>query len=430
MGGIRLWSDVRRAAGSYHLIMVGAVTPEYRALLPGALLAEPYPEARGPARRTARDWFVDVVFFLFAVGLALLMTAIGLDEGIDEPRVLIDLGLGLLSCLGLWVRRRWPVALCLAMSVVGVWSVSSVGVALVAFFTVAVHRRVVVTLAVGAIGLASGFLFPLLRPEWGSGTFWRDQAWATVIAALVLAWGLVVRARRQLVHSLRDRAHRAESEQQLRVAQARQAERARIAREMHDVLAHRISLLSLHAGALEFRPDAPPDEVARAAGVIRDSAHQALQELREVIGVLRDDPAEDAPDRPQPTLADLPGLVDESRAAGMRVRLDRQVDDLGAVPVAVGRNAYRIVQEGLTNARKHAYGSTVDVIVAGAAGDGLSVEVRNPWPVGVPAGPEIPGTGTGIVGLTERATLAGGRLEHGRTASGDFRLWAWLPWPA
>ncbi|MFD0744120.1 sensor histidine kinase [Phytohabitans flavus] len=409
--------------------MVGAATPEYRALLPSALLAESRPEGR--VRRTARDWFVDVVFFLFAVGLALLITAAGLEQGVDEPRSMIDLGLGLLCCAGLWVRRRWPVTLSLVVSAIGVWSVTSVGAAVVAFFTVAVHRRVVVTLAVGAVGLAGGYLFPLLRPEWATGSYWVEQAWAAVAVALVLAWGLVVRARRQLVLSLRDRAHRAEAEQQLRVTQARQAERARIAREMHDVLAHRISLLSLHAGALEFRPDAPPAEVARAAGVIRDSAHQALQELREVIGVLRaDDLTEDAPDRPQPTLADLPGLVDESRAAGMRVRLDRRVDDLAEVPVAVGRNAYRIVQEGLTNARKHAYGSTVDVIVAGAAGDGLSVEVRNPWPVGVSSEPEIPGAGTGIVGLTERATLAGGRLEHGRTASGDFRLWAWLPWPA
>ena len=410
--------------------MVGAVTPEYRALLPGALLAEPYPEVRGPVRRTARDWFVDSVFFLFALGLALILAAYGLEQDIDEGRILLDLLLGLLCCLGLWVRRRWPVGLTIVVTVAGFWAVTSVGAAVVAFFTVVVHRRIAVALVLGAAGLAGGLIFSVLRPEWNSSPLWVDLVWTVVFSALVLAWGLVVKARRQLVLSLRDRAHRAESEQQLRVAQARQAERARIAREMHDVLAHRISLLSLHAGALEFRPDAPPEEVARAAGVIRDSAHQALQELREVIGVLRDDPADDAPDRPQPTLADLPALVDESRAAGMRVRLDRRVADLGAVPAAAGRNAYRIVQEGLTNARKHAYGSTVDVIVAGAAGEGLSVEVRNPWPVGVPAGPGIPGTGTGIVGLTERATLAGGRLESGRTASGDFRLWAWLPWSA
>ena len=88
-----------------------------------------------------------------------------------------------------------------------------------------------------------------------------------LVTAATVAWGMFVRARRQLVASLRERADRAEAEQQLRVEQARQQERARIAREMHDVLAHRISLLSMHAGALEFRPDAPPEEVARAAGV-------------------------------------------------------------------------------------------------------------------------------------------------------------------
>jgi signal transduction histidine kinase len=294
---------------------------------------------------------------------------------------------------------------------------------------VVVHRRFAVAAPVAAVSAAAGALFPLVRPGWDAGTV-SDQVFGLVITAAVFAWGMFVRARRQLVLSLRERARRAESEQQLRVAQARQAERARIAREMHDVLAHRISLLSLHAGALEYRPDAPPEEVARAATVIRDSAHQALRDLREVIGVLRDDPADDHPDRPQPTLADLPALVDESRHAGMRVRLDRRVTDLGAVPDGVGRSAYRIVQEGLTNARKHAHGTRVDVTVAGTAGDGLTVEVRNPWPVGEQPAVPIPGTGTGIVGLTERASLAGGRLEHGRTPSGDFRLFAWLPWPA
>jgi signal transduction histidine kinase len=408
--------------------MAGAV-PEYRALLPGRLLAELDPDVR-PARRTARDWVVDVLAFLAAIVVLLLLMAASDEEGVTEGVLAIDALLGLVCCVALWWRRRWPVTVCLLVAVVGLYSVTSVGAAGIAFFTVAVHRRFPVAAAMAAFGVAIGLVFPLLRPDWASSLYWIDLVWAVVLSALILAWGMVVRARRQLVLSLRERAVRAESEQQLRIAQARQMERARIAREMHDVLAHRISLLSLHAGALEFRPDAPPEEIAEAAGVIRDSAHQALQDLREVIGVLREGGADDAPDRPQPTLADLPGLIDESRRAGMRVRLDREVPDLAAVPVGVGRNAYRIVQEGLTNARKHAGGSTVDVVVAGAAGSGLSVEVRNPWPVGRAASPAIPGAGTGLVGLTERAGLAGGRLEHGRTATGDFRLWAWLPWPS
>ena len=181
-----------------------------------------------------------------------------------------------------------------------------------------------------------------------------------LVTVVVVGWGLFARARRQLVLSLRERAERLEAEQRLHVEQAREAERRRIAREMHDVLAHRVSLLSLHAGALEFRPDAPPEEIAEAAGVIRASAHEVMQELREVIGVLRE--GEEGTERPQPTLADIPGLVEESRAAGMHVecRLDGDVD----VPAATGRTAYRIVQEGLTNARKHAPAAAVTVTVA------------------------------------------------------------------
>jgi signal transduction histidine kinase len=99
------------------------------------------------------------------------------------------------------------------------------------------------------------------------------------------------------------------------------------------------------------------------------------------------------------------------------------------VPEGVGRNAYRIVQEALTNARKHAQGAAVDVTLDGAAGSGLTVEVRNRLPVGAAAAP-IPGAGTGLIGLSERTSLAGGRLEHGRTPGGDFELRAWLPWPA
>jgi signal transduction histidine kinase len=302
---------------------------------------------------------------------------------------------------------------------------------LIITFTVVVHRPLPVAAAVVGWQVLTSPIYVVIRPD-PALPFWATMVWTLFIIGGVVAWALFVRARRQLVLSLHDRADRAEAEQQLRVDQARQLERTRIAREMHDVLAHRISLLSLHAGALEFRPDAPPDEVAKAAGVIRASAHAALQDLREVIGVLRAEPAgaETAtPERPQPTLGDVPALVAESRAAGVRVDVVDEVVDPAAVPAAVGRSAYRIVQEGLTNARKHAPGAVVTVRVTGGPGDGLAVEIRNRWPVGGPGSP-IPGTGTGLVGVAERVTLAGGRLEHGRDADGDFRLAAWLPWPA
>jgi signal transduction histidine kinase len=208
----------------------------------------------------------------------------------------------------------------------------------------------------------------------------------------------------------------------MRVEQAREAERRRIAREMHDVLAHRISLLGLHAGALEFRPDASPEEIAAAAAVIRASAQAAQRELREVIGVLRE--GGDGTEPPQPTLAQIPALVDESRAAGMRLNCSIDVPD--ELPAALGRTAYRIVQEGLTNARKHAPGAAVEVTIAG--GEQLVVEVVSRRPVGVAAGslaPERPGSG--LIGLAERVGLAGGTLEHGPEAGGDFVLRATLP---
>jgi signal transduction histidine kinase len=234
------------------------------------------------------------------------------------------------------------------------------------------------------------------------------------------------RGRRQTQH---ERQRRAEAEEQLRVEQIRHAERERIAREMHDVLAHRISLLSLHAGALEFHPHASPEEVARAAGVIRASAHQALEDLRAVIGLLRDGTVGDAPEPPQPTLAALPDLLDESRAAGMRLNADLRVADPTAVPEVVGRHALRIVQEALTNARKHAGSAPVDLRIDGGPGQGLTIEVRNPVAVLAAGAAEIPGSGTGLVGLAERAALSGGRLEHGLDERGNFRLRAWLPWP-
>ncbi len=186
---------------------------------------------------------------------------------------------------------------------------------------------------------------------------------------------------------------------------------------MHDVLAHRLSLLSVHAGALEYHPGAPAEEIGRAAGVIRASAHQALQDLREVIGVLR---APEGDPRPQPTLSELPLLVEESRQAGMHI--DYWPGTLPSPPAALGRTVYRVVQEGLTSARKHAPEQAVRVAVTGRPGGGLSVEVRNAVPGGRTAD-AIPGAGQGLIGLAE---LAGGRLEHGRVGT-EFRLAAWLP---
>ncbi|MBM2623060.1 sensor histidine kinase [Actinoplanes sp. LDG1-06] len=408
---------------------MGKLSQEYRWLLPSAL------EASDPGRRSTRDWLVDILVFLVGFGFTLYGT---IDLLRPEPSFLVeqagtptwlvwtDFACATVAAVGLWFRRtRLLIPLAIYCLVISTFTVAAGFTLLIVLFSIAVHRKFSV-LAIFFLGItATNALFPFIRPEHGRD-YWWTAAWGTVFLLIACLWGMVVRARRQLVASYRDRAERAEAEQQLRVAQARATERNRIAREMHDVLAHRISLLSLHAGALEIKPNATPDEVTSAAGVIRASAHQALQDLREVIGVLRDDRPEGAPEPPQPTLGALPALAEESRSAGTKVSLDVSVEP-DTVPAGTGRTAYRIVQEGLTNARKHAPGAAVRVNVAGTAGDGLVIDIRNPWPIS--GGASIPGTGTGLIGLTERAALAGGRLSHGRTPQDEFALTAWLPWP-
>ena len=176
---------------------------------------------------------------------------------------------------------------------------------------------------------------------------------------------------------------------------------------MHDVLAHRLSLLAAAAGAMEYRPDAPPERLSAAAGVIRASAHHALDELREVITLLRSDDAESPTDAPPgQTLADLPRLVDEARAAGQQIEVDDPLGPPVEIPPTVGRTAYRIAQEALTNARKHAAGQPVRLVLGGAPGAGLSIAVSNPT---TPDSGATGSAGTGLIGLAERAALTGGR---------------------
>ncbi|MFE9814743.1 histidine kinase [Streptomyces sp. NBC_00236] len=399
---------------------------EYPWLLPSAMADPELPGDRGSrTRRTVRDWVVDITAFLCAAGIGLAaVAAVEADETTPDVFVLIDSLVGAAACCALWVRRRWPVGLAVALTLLSVVEPVAAGAWLVALFSVAVHRPFRPVAFIGAGALLVAPVQPYLRPD-PSTSYVASTIIGVLLVLLVLSWGMVVRSRRQLVVTLRERARRAESEAGLRAERAQRLAREDIAREMHDVLAHRLTLLSVHAGALEFRPDAPTAEVARAAGVIRDSAHEALQDLREIIGVLRS-PRDGEGDRPQPTLATLDALVAESRLAGTKVTLDNRIADPAAAPAATGRTVYRIAQEGLTNARKHAPGAEVTVTVAGGPGRGITVEVSNPAPV--EPFEQVPGSGQGLIGLTERATLAGGRLDHGPEPDGGFGVRAWLPW--
>ncbi len=383
------------------------------------------------ARRSRRDWVVDTAVFVVAALFGLLLATQRQQLGSTVPPWWLELDqvAGVLACVALWWRRRWPVQLAVAVIVLSTVAEFVAGPLMVLVFTVAVHRPLRTTLAIGVGSLVASEAYLLIRPD-------NDQP--LLLASLLtvalctgaIGWGLVVRNRRQLVASLRAQASGAATEAWLRAEQAQHAAREALAREMHDVLGHRLSLLSVHAGALQYNREATPDEVARAAAVIRESAHQALQDLREILGVLRAPVGE----LPQPTLSDVEGLVAESRAAGMPVALTIDpalVDPAGvdaAVPATAGRTVYRTVQEGLTNARKYAPGAAVTVAVVGAPGTELTAEIVN----APPTRPALPsdGAGQGLLGLAGRAELTGGTLGYGPSPDGGWRVEVRLPWPA
>ena len=236
----------------------------------------------------ARDRVIDGALVLVAAVLGAVSLASSWAAR-DAWSLWLDVGLGSVACAALALRRRHPTAVAvLALAATTVSPLAGVA-ALVALFNAAVRSSPRALAWIFALSLVSNAIYPLLYADADLGGYWGTMALCVLVMTVAIGWGLFARTRRELVASLHERARRLESEQLLRVEQAREAERRRIAREMHDVLAHRLSLLSLHAGALEFRRDASPEEVAEAAGVIRASGQAALEELRAVIGVLREE---------------------------------------------------------------------------------------------------------------------------------------------
>ncbi|MGW0478006.1 sensor histidine kinase [Nonomuraea sp. NPDC003214] len=243
---------------------------------------------------------------------------------------------------------------------------------------------------------------------------------AAAMVGLPLLLGLWVRAKREVLAAARERADRLEREQVMRAEQARAQERARIAREMHDVVAHRVSLMVLHAGALEV--GAADERTTGAAAMIGDIGREALTNLREILGVLRG-PAQPPALAPQPTLDDLDRLLDQSRALGITIGRHAH-GEARQLAATVERTAYRVVQEALTNVHKHAADARTDVHIRYLPAE-LRVEVRNEPPPG--PGRTLPGAGWGLVGLRERVELLGGTLHAGRRDDGGFDVIAAIP---
>ncbi|TDD82339.1 sensor histidine kinase [Actinomadura darangshiensis] len=325
--------------------------------------------------------------------------------------------------LTLIVRRARPVELALFALVFGTVTGAGAFGALVIMYSLAaytVSRRTVVVVAV--LSYAASLAFP--SPTAGTESFLAQAIFGIAFIAVPVLLGLYMGARKQLLASLQERASRLEREQHLLAERARGEERTRIAREMHDVVANRISVMVVHAGALKAIAVRDPVRASETATVIGDMGRQALEELRHVIGVLRQ--GENALPQEAVTLAHIRELVGQSGAAGLRVDLSIQGEER-PMPNAVGRTVYRLVQEALTNVHKHA-GAADTRVGLGLLPEAIEVEIANDPPT---AKPEhgLPSGGNGLIGLRERVTALGGSFDAG-PSEGGYAVRARIPLPA
>ncbi|MBM7366410.1 sensor histidine kinase [Gordonia hydrophobica] len=340
----------------------------------------------------------------------------------------LDLAIGLASLVAVLFRRSHPVSVGVGTQLAAVVSATAAGPSMLAVVSLSTRRRWREIVPVGILAVVSALVSPLVGSPEEKPVGLLDAAIITVVILLIIAWGLYIGSRRELLASWRSRAKVAEAEQAARVQHARIAERGRIAREMHDVLAHRISTIHMYAGALGYRDDLPPDQVREAAHTIEGLSATALTELRDLLGVLREGPGDAQPESPQASATDIEALVDENRGYGMNLQYSCDLE-LADLPDGIGRTLFRCVQEGLTNARKHAAATAVEVRICGSPDHGVDLVVSNPMPIGENR-TLAPESGFGLVGLAERVELRGGTQSAHLTADERFVLRVWLPWQA
>ncbi|MDC2957974.1 histidine kinase [Streptomyces gilvifuscus] len=328
------------------------------------------------------------------------------------------------------VRRNRPVAAVLGVSllIVGpnIWTLAAVAlVTLSATRRIAPTRRAwkVVGTACAAVALLT---VAQVIPRWGHLSVQLAGNAVSVVLLLLLPAlaGTLLGQRRLLVNLLRERNAYLEQARSLSATTARLEERNRIAGEMHDLLGHRLSLISVHAGALELAAARRAPSLSGQAELLRTTAGTAMDELREILGVLRHADLADESGSDRGTREDITALVAESRRAGGAIGLDWSVPDSAEVGDRVRQAIHRVVREGLTNVLKHASGAPTRVEVSGVGG-GIQVSVTNDAPG--TGGRSQGGTRSGLVGLQERISLLGGAFEAGALPNGGFRVAAWLP---
>ncbi|WP_327362542.1 sensor histidine kinase [Streptomyces sp. NBC_01296] len=413
-------------------------------------------EERGGAGRDGPLWWERRRGAVLDVALAAVSAVECAVEGVPFAReagvpVAVGVLFGLLVGSTLVLRRRWPIAVVLVGIAV---SPAAMGFLLgvVGLYTLAaceVPRRITATLT--SMSLVATFVVMYVRTSGDQGASQSLVIVLSVFVAVALTvppvlLGLYIGARRRLMESLQERADSLERELSLladraeeRAEWARTEERTRIAREMHDVVAHRVSLMVVHAAALEAVAAKDPARAAKNAALVGDMGRQALTELREMLGVLR---AAESPKRAPavvpvaalvgsfedgagPSLEELEALVGQSRAAGMVVELDVRGAGAG-YPAEVEQTAYRVVQEALTNCHKHAPGARVVVRLAHREGE-VAMQVEN-GPCGADGvQPGLPSGGNGLVGMRERVLGLGGVFVSGPTDEGGFKVSAVLP---
>jgi signal transduction histidine kinase len=354
----------------------------------------------------------------------------------DVPSELArDLVLNLLITVPLIWRRRWPLA-CLTVQFTGLLlfehgvNTATLAALLIGAYSLAVYGRSAL-LSMSALLVAAGITTGLRTNTWPP---LPERAGAFAILLPIGLFGVAIRAARSRARAADQRAEALQREQQAATRLAVAEEQARIARELHDVVSHHVSVMTIQAGAAGKVLDADPEQVRGALSAIEASGRETMAELRHLLGVLTPGPTDDLL-HPQPGLDQLDALIDHVRQAGQPVSARRTPV---ALPRGMDLTAYRVVQEALTNALRHAPGARTEIVITTApstespsavadAGTDLVIEVTNDAPPpGIPPGAGV-GSGTGLLGLAERLRLYGGTLETGRRVGGGFRVRARMP---